>query len=284
MSPAPESTSSWHISPEHISAYLDDGVDVPTAASIEAHVLACGPCRAALGAASQAAPTVSSWDALERRIDAELTAPVERLAVRVGFAERDARMLAPTRALRLSWLLAMAVALLCAAWLAHQSGDVGATRTRLFFLTLAPLAPLAAVVTALSTASEPSPEIARATAASRLRIGALRAVTVMLASIGIGMVISALLPGQWIRGVVWLCPALALSAVGALVAAKMPPVHAVTLLGALWVGVVVLAARVADDRLAAFRSVPQFVYLAIAGVAAVAVVYRPTSLDFRRLP
>ncbi len=283
MSPTPRPAPSWHVPPERISAYLEDRVDVPTAASIEAHVLSCGPCRDAVGAKSEPAITSSSWAALERRIDAELTAPVERLAVRIGIPRRDARLLAPTRGLRLSWLLAMTLSLVCAAWLARQSDQLDSTITRLFFLTLAPLAPLVAVVTALSSASEPAPDIARATSASRLRIGAVRAVSVMLASIGIGLTVSLMLPGDWIRGVVWLCPALALSALGALAAPRIQPAHAVGSLGGGWVSFVVLGSYLADDRLAAFRPGLQLVYLSLAAVVVIAMALRPMSLDFRRL-
>ena len=284
MSPALQPSSSWHIAPEHISAYLNDRVDVAMAASIESHVLACGSCQAGLGAQSDAAIAVESWATIERRVDAELAGPIERLAVLVGFNERDARTLAPTRALQLSWLLAMTAALVCAAWLARQSGNVGANLARLVFLTVAPLVPLVAVVTALSTASEPAPDIARATAASRLRIGAIRALTVMLGSIGIGLAVSVLLPGEWIRGVVWLCPALALSALGSLVAAKIRPENVVGILGGSWVSVVAVAAYATGDRLAAFGSAPQLGYLAIATAAAIAITFRPASLDLRRLP
>jgi len=277
-------TAQWHIPADSITAYLENWVDEPTAASIESHVLECVGCRAALAANHRSVVSTTSWELIERRIDAELTAPFERLATRIGMNDRDARTLAPTRALQLSWLAAMSAALLCAGALARQAGGPEATITRMFFLTLAPLAPLAAVVAALGTASEPTPDLARSTPASRLRIAALRATTVMLASIIIGVAASALLPGQWIGALVWLCPALALSALGALAAGRMSTTNVIGGLGMIWVGVVVVSSRLADDLLAAFRPDGQLIYLAVALISVLVMTFRPTTLDLRRFP
>ncbi len=274
-------TDIWHVPIERLDRYITGDVDDPHAASIESHLLACADCRATLADRTRSDELVTSWLALERRVDAELRSPVERLAVRAGIADRHARLLAPTAALRLSWLLAMTAALFCAAVLARETSGVEATLSRLFFLTLAPLAPLAAVVTALGAGSEPAPEIARAAPASRLHVGALRAMTVMVASIAVGLGASAILPGGWIRAVVWLCPALALSAVGALVAGRVEPAMAISGLGIGWVTVVVTAARLSHDRLAAFHARPQLAYLVIAVIVAATITQRPALLELR---
>jgi hypothetical protein len=154
----------------------------------------------------------------------------------------------------------------------------------LAFLTIAPLAPLAAVVVALSAASEPAPEIARVSPASRLRIGAMRATTVMVAAIAIGLAASAVLPGGWIDAVVWLLPSLALSGLGALAAGRVAPGTAIAWLSSAWVVTVTVTARLTDDRLAAFRPPAQGLYIALALVAAAVITLRPDSLELRSHP
>ena len=156
---------------------------------------------------------------------------------------------------------------------------------RLAFLTIAPLAPLAAVVAALSAASEPAPEISRVTPASRLRIGAMRATTVMVAAIAAG-------PCSRRR----CCPAdgstrwsgcslpWRSAGSGALVAGRVAPGNAIGWLGSAWVVTVTVTARLTDDRLAAFRPGAQGLYLALAVVAAAAIAVRPDSLDLRSQP
>lgn len=275
--------TAWHIAPDLIGAYLIDAVDQTDAVSIEAHLLACDQCRSLLAAHAAAPAAASSWATLERRLDNEMTAPLERLARAVGFNDRDARLLAPNRALRWSWLVAMSVALLSAAALARRGGGIESSLVRLVFLTFAPLVPLVAVVTALGGASEPSAEIAGATASSRLRLGALRALTVLAVSMGIGLVASALLPGSWLDAVVWLCPALALSGIGALAAGRVTDEVAVAGLAMGWVSVVATAAMLTDDRVAAFRQGPQIAYLTIAAAVLVVIALRPRTLELRRV-
>jgi hypothetical protein len=244
----------------------------------------CAACRSALAEQSDTTLARHSWSSIERAIDNGLGSRIERAASRVGVNDQEIRTLAPTLSLQIAWLAATLLALLGAAVLTRQAGGPEEALLRVAFLTIAPLAPLAAVVAALSAASEPAPEIARVTPASRLRMGAVRATTVMLAAIAIGLIASAVLPGDWLDAVVWLLPALALSGMGALFAGRVAPTTAIAWLGSTWVVTVVVAARLTDDRLAAFRPGAQAVYLALAAIAVVAIVRRPDSLDLRSQP
>ena len=277
-------TERWHVPLEQLDGYLANGVDPATASSVEAHLVNCATCRHAV--AERSGPTLlrDSWASIERSIDGELEHSVENIARRAGVGDREIRTLAPTLSLQAAWLAATFLALLSAAAIARRAGGPEEGLARLAFLTIAPLAPLAAVVTAISAASEPAPEIARVTPASRLRIGAIRATTVMVAAIAMGMVASAMLPGAWIDAVVWLLPALALSGVGALIAGRVTPTTAIGWLASLWVVTAVVAARLTDDRLAAFRPGAQLLYLAIAAIAVAVMAARPDSLDQRSQP
>jgi hypothetical protein len=277
-------TEHWHAPLEQLGDYLTDRLDKPTAASVEAHLMTCATCRDALAELSDTTLARDSWASIERAIDGELGSGIERAANRVGVSDREIRTLAPTLSLQISWLAATFLALLGAAVLARRTGGIEESLTRVAFLTVAPLAPLVAVVAALSAASEPAPEIARATPASRLRMGAVRAATVMLAAIAIGLIAAAVLPGDWLDAVVWLLPALALSGMGALFAGRVAPTTAIGWLGSAWVVTVVVAARLTHDRLAAFRPGAQWLYLALAVVAAASIALRPDSLDLRSHP
>ncbi|MEZ5380745.1 MAG: zf-HC2 domain-containing protein [Microthrixaceae bacterium] len=277
-------TATWHVPPNMLGNYLDDAVDQPTASSVEAHLIGCATCRNALADRSDPTVVTDSWISIGRAIDDEFESRVERVASRAGVSDRDVRTLAPTLSLQGAWMAATLLALLAAALLARHVDAPSDGLARMLFLTVASLAPLIAVVTALSAASEPAPEIARATPASRLRTAAVRAGTVMVAAIAIGLIASAVLPGGLIEGVAWLLPAVALSGVGALSAGRVSPTTAIGWLGCAWVVIVAVAAQLADDRLAAFRPGAQGLYLAVAVVAAAAIALRPDLLNLRSQP
>lgn len=277
-------TEPWHVSAETLRAYLADLVDQPTASSVEAHLVGCERCRSELAVQSDATLMADSWASIERTIDCELGSRAERAATRAGLSDRAVRTLAPTLSLQLAWMAATLLALLAAAFISRWAGGPEDGPARMVFLIVAPLAPLAAVVAAISSASEPAPAIARAAPASRLRIGAVRATTVMVASVGVGLIASTVVPGGWIDAVVWLLPAAALSALGALGAGRVAPAVAVGWLGAAWVVTVGVAARLSHDHLAAFRPGAQVLYLAVSLIAVAAIVLRPDSLDLRSRP
>ncbi len=273
----------WHLPDDQLDGYLVDHVDDPTAASIESHLIGCAACRDAIAQRSEPAIAAQSWAMIERAIDSEPASSVERLGRRIGIPDRTVRALAPTLSSQVAWLLASGLALLCAAVIARRSSGLDFALAELAFLTIAPLAPLAAVVAALSTAAEPAPEVVTATPASRLRIGALRAGTAMAAAIAVGLTASLVLPGQWISAIVWLLPAVALCGLGALTASRWAPEVTVGVLGSAWVLTVVVAARLAHDRLAAFRPGAQLTYLAISAIAAALIAVQHNSLDARSI-
>ena len=176
--------TSWHVPSDQIAAYLGDAVDgatggVDRGARDRVRRLPKGG-RRAIGRPCDG--PILDRDRAGDRSRGPL--PLELVAARIGVSDRAMRTLAPTLPLQLAWLLATFVALLCAAGLAHRLPGPEGMLARTAFLTIAPLAPLAAVVAALGGASEPVPEIAATTPASRLRIGAVRAATVMLARSG----------------------------------------------------------------------------------------------------
>lgn len=277
-------TGTWHVDAAQLDGYLGQRVDHAVAASVEAHLLACEECRDAIARHSATPDLDRSWSAIERRIDAAIPDRMVRVGRSLGLPEIELRVLAPTVSLRLASLLAIAVALGAAALLTHHDSGAAVSLVRLAFLIVAPLAPLVAVVAALGTGSEPVPELARSTPFSRLRIAALRAALALAVAVAIGAAMSSAAGGPWGRVGLWLLPALALSSVGALATRRASASTVVGVLGSVWLVVVATAARVTDDRLAAFRHEPQLVYLAVAITAMALIAVRPSLVDLRESP
>src|SRR4051812_19011263 len=102
--------SDWHATPEVLARFATapDAVDDLTAASLEAHLLGCGPCRRAVATAAAGAPVAAAvtWDEIADRIDRPRPTVTERLLARF-VPDHVARIVAATPALRLAWLAAV---------------------------------------------------------------------------------------------------------------------------------------------------------------------------------
>ena len=119
--------STWHLTPQTLTAYRDDDVDPVQAASVEAHLLGCADCRADL--ARGAGPTASRdserrWATLTEVVDAPARTPLGRLGL-------------STRPLVAAWAAALGLLVLVPAVPAVVVGSAMPT----LLLALAPLAP-----------------------------------------------------------------------------------------------------------------------------------------------
>jgi anti-sigma factor RsiW len=268
----------WHIVGDQLDGYLEDRVDAPTAASVEAHLVACADCRARLAQRTAATVLAASWQGLERRIDAEPPSATARLLSRLGVSEHHQRLLAPTVPLRLAWLGAIALALGSSAMLA---GDIpgGASLGVLTYLTLAAIVPLAAVAASLSTASEPAAEVAAAAPLTAVQVTGLRASAVLVVTATIALVAGVLLPGPWTEAALWLLPSLAMCALTTVLSGRVGPVRSATAVGVTWVCGVGVWVATTHDWLAPFRTGPQLVYLSLAGLAVALVTRRPNLME-----
>lgn len=268
----------WHIAGEQIDDYLSDRLDGPAAASVEAHLIACGECRSQLARRTPAAVLAASWHALECTVDAEPGGGAERLLARAGVSQRHRRLLAPTVPLRLAWLGGIAAASASATLLVRDP-PAGSSLGALVYLTLAALLPVASVAASLATASEPAPEVAVAAPLGVAQVLGLRASAVLLVTIAISLAAGALLPGPWIESAVWLLPSLAMCTLTTLLSGRLGPVPAATVVGAVWISGVAVWVVASADRLAPFHAGPQLAYLAIVILGAVAVMRRPELLE-----
>ena len=168
---------SWHVDPEALGAYARGESDVAEGFSIEAHLLACDGCKAAVAPMVAPARLDAAWAEIVDRLDAPQLGPVERLLRRAGLPEHLARLLAATPSLTVSWLVAVALALAFAVAAAHH-GDRGV----LLFECLAALLPVAGVAAAFGPGLDPAYEVGVAAPFSSARLLLIRAAAVLVAT------------------------------------------------------------------------------------------------------
>lgn len=268
----------WHIGGGQLDAYLAGHVDATSAASVEAHLVACAECRSQLARRTPATSLASSWQGVARRIDAEPTGRTARVLTRAGVDERHVRLLAPTVPLRLAWLGAI-LAAACSASLLVRDAPAGGSIGALAYLTVAAIVPLAAVAASLSAASEPAPEVAVAAPLAAARITGLRAGVVLVVTVLLTLGAGVFVPGPWTEAALWLLPSLAMCALTTALSGRVGPGRAAAAVGLVWLGGVGIWGAVTDDRLAPFRTGPQLLYLALAVLAGVVLVRRPELMD-----
>lgn len=178
-------------------------------------------------------------DALWERVDSEIDgAPrglPERLLVRLGIPDHLARLLSVTPSLRLSWLSAVAVVLLAAAWTARFQ-DVAAAP--LILLILAPLVPVAGVAVAYGPGVDPAYEVTVVAPLSGLRLTLLRTAAVLASAVPISVAAALVAGDTATRAAGWLLPSLALTVLVLCLQLRLGPVAAPTLVAGGWVGLV----------------------------------------------
>lgn len=263
----------WHLAPEALSRYSGGTADVALAASVETHVLACAECRRALNSYADAPALDAVWSDVVERLDAPRRSPLERVLVRCGLGDGEARLAAATPALRLSWLSAIAFTLLVAV----LSTDAGAADVRAF-LGLVPLVPVAGIATAYGRGVDPIFEIAAAAPYSLVRLLLLRVVTVLVASgLLISLSVLALPTTSWSPLVV-VVPALALTMLSLLLATALAPPTAATVVAIGWLTTVAATRRRIPVE-ALTGSTGQLVLAGLALAAALLLLTRRNSID-----
>jgi hypothetical protein len=209
------------------------------------------------------------WRDVERRVDAQPPGVVERLLRLARVPEDIARLLAATPALRVSWLLATAVALAFAVFAASavdwHDGDT------LAFLVVAPILPVAGVAVAFRRGLDPTYDIALATPYSQLRLLLLRSAAVTAVTCAAAVVVGLLLPGRALTAAAWLLPALALTSLTLVLSRRVDVVWAAAGIGVVWLAVVI-SSQGRLGQFAVFGAAGQAVCLAVAAVSLIVLV------------
>ena len=280
----------WHADTAVLDRYATGALDDASALSVEAHLVSCAACRAALAPAVAPERLSTIWHGVEEVLDAPRPAPVERVLRRIGVAEHVARLLAATPSLRLSWLAAVAFALGFAV-LAAQ-GQWGG-RGLLVFLTVAPILPVAGTAVAFGPSLDPTYELSLATPMHNVRLLILRAVAVVSTTTMLAGLAAIFLPQLTWMVAAWLVPALALTASTLALATWVSPERAAGAVSILWVTGVLVSEIAGAGGMAAFRAggpvqsvffhAPgQAVFLGLAAAAVLLVLRRRDSFEMAR--
>jgi len=259
-------TTSWHLDQDLVRRYAEGETNGVLAASVEAHLVACGDCRQLLAPAVDAGRLDAVWTEIADTVDTPRPGPLERLLQLSGVRPDTARLLAVTPSLGLPWLGAVATVLAFAA-LAAGSGPHG----QLLFLTVAPLAPVAGVALAFGRAGDPTYEIGVATPYPGFRLLMVRTAAVLATTIGIAVTAALILAGPTWFAVGWLLPAFALTTTTLALAERVEPVYAAAAVGVIWVAAAATTWWAHFGQLSLFGPAAQLTFLVLALLASFAV-------------
>lgn len=275
--------TTWHADPDMLRRYAAEDLDDVRASSLEAHLLTCEQCREALATSTRISSTLDTvWHRIETAVDAPRPGIVERALLRLGVHEHVARLLAATTSLRLSWILAEAVAIGTAALAANGAADTDrATPFLFFFLVLSALAPVAGVAAAFGPGVDPSYEIGVAAPLRSDRLLFIRASAVLCASIVIAGVAALALPGTDLTVAVWLLPAISLTLATLALATWIQPIIAASVVGLTWVILAAVASIAGADPLAMFHIGGQLSLMGLVIGSVVVLAFRHSAYEGR---
>jgi hypothetical protein len=225
----------WHADTELVDRYTRGALDPARAASLEAHVLACGDCRTLMAPPGPPERLERLWLDVSAAIDAAPPSLTERLLTLLGVSSGDARLLAATPTLRASWFGAVALTLAFVV-LAARANDRGV----LLFLLVAPLLPLAGVAATYGPDVDPVHDVTLAAPTSTLRLLLLRTAAVCTATVLVAGLFALGLPSTGWQAAAWVLPALGLTLATLALATWWPVQHAAIAVATAWI-VLVLA-------------------------------------------
>jgi hypothetical protein len=267
-------TVPWHADPEVVARYATGDLDEARAYSLEAHLLACGECRALFSPLADLEWGERVWEEIEEAVDAHRRGPVERLLLRLRIPDHVSRLLAATPSLRLSWFGAVAVVLGFAV-LAANDGHPGLV----IFLAMAPLIPVAGVAASFGPGMDPTYEIGVAAPLRSFRLLLIRSTAVLVASVVLIGLAAVALPGLDWTAAAWLLPAFALTVVTLAVSTVAEPLPSAVGVGLAWIVAVALVGHLAGDGVAAFQADGQVVCLALIAVAGLILARRSEAFE-----
>ena len=268
-------TTTWHADEALLARYAADDLDDARAYSVEAHLMACETCRAALAGSVDPARLDAIWAGVTDQVDAPSPGIVERGLLWLGVKEHAARLLAATPSLRLSWFTAEALVLGFAAFTANRAaGGPRADVVTLLFLMMAALLPVAGVAAAFGPGVDPTYEIGTAAPMRSYRLLLVRATAVLLTSLALTSVAALALPGWEWTAAAWLLPSLGLTLGTLALATYLRPLRAAAAVGFAWVSVVWIAAALPSGTLTVFRSGGQVAFLMIIAVSSWVLAHR----------
>lgn len=240
---APEGATG-HADRNLLASYAAGQVDRTAAWSIEAHLMACAACRAALSAHVDAGRLARNRSVLLVRLASGEDGLARRLLRRCGVPDYLVTLLAATPSLRRSWLLSVAgvlgvvtgeAALVKYYGMASVGWDAYLRQEVLVPLVLlAPLLALAGVAAAFIPLFDPACRLAIAAPFSGLTLLLARAVSALAAAMIPVTCAAFLAPGPGWLPAAFLLPSLALCAITLAAGTVISPMAAAIGAGTLW--------------------------------------------------
>lgn len=269
---------SWHICDEQLDDYRFGRLDPARVMSVEAHLNACGRCRAAIPAGGDWLD--QHWQQLVSALARPRLTILERVLHRCRVPENLARLLVATPTLGRAWLTAVITVLGFGVLFAYASHDAVSEPARLLpFLLVAPVLPLAGIAIAYGPRVDPAYELHAATPVAGPRLLLLRALAVLVTALVPAALLTPLLPGPPLLGAAWLLPSLALTAGGLALATRLPAPLAAGGLAASWMAAVILLGALTGERLLAFEAAAQLAYVGVGALLTLVVLVRRHHLD-----
>jgi Putative zinc-finger len=243
--PEPPPGTYWHASVNVLARYAAGELNGADVWSVETHMAQCETCRADVSAHADGERLARNRAVVLALTAAPAPGWLRRLARRCGFPDHLLVLLSATSSLRRSWLLSVVAvlgvvtgeALLVRALRSSGAGGVGYSEPSVLtpFLLVGPLLVLAGVGAAFMPAIDPGHRLAVAAPFSSLTLLLVRAVSALLAALGLVVCAAVVVPGPGWLPAALLLPSLALCAFALAAATVLSPAVAVVTSGVLWV-------------------------------------------------
>jgi anti-sigma factor RsiW len=277
MTPNPN----WHATPEQLAGYVGGALGRSQAASVEAHLVACPTCRAAVRPFADVHRLEQSLAAITARVDEPRPNLVERWLTRIGVPGYVSRLFAITPTGTGVWLTGVLTALLVAGATAIVTGS---DRSVFLFLVAAPLLPLVGVASAVTLRGDPLRELLASVPTPAFTTFLVRSLSVLAPTIVLAAGAAVLVPRFGWEPVLWLLPAFGLCATTLALGTWLPVRAVAWTLAAAWTTAAFLAVRDASPADAvgsfvAFRPAGQLALLGLSLVGLGVATVRRDAFD-----
>ena len=260
--------TSWHADETTLRRWVDQADTLAEGASVEQHLLTCGPCRArvsALAGAPGGGPVDlgAVWERTRDAIEVPRPSALEWLLHRVGLPAHDARLVATASAFRGRWVAGIATVLA----FAGITAALGHSRGMWLFLLVAPLMPCLAVAISYDPRIDPALQPEVVAPYPVLRLVLLRAVAVLTVALP-AVALAGLLVPDWAPST-WLLPAFGFTAVVLALSTWVSPLRAAVGVSLAWLATVLalVAQAGSPDAVLAARFQGAYLVLAVASIA-----------------
>jgi hypothetical protein len=268
----------WHADRDTLDSYADGRITEAGAFSLEAHLLVCAQCRAALAGAVGRGRLDRIWAEVIDQVDRPRSRFFEPLLARLGVPGHIARLLVTMPVVRPSWYVTVAAVLGSIVLAARGTGGGD-----LLFLLVAPVVPVVGIAFASAPRPVPIDEVGLASPTGGFRLLLIRTTGILLASIALSAVAALALPRMGWTAAAWLLPSFTLTVLTLALSTKVAPHGAAATVTIAWAVAVTLAERLATGPYAAFGLDAQILLGAIASASVLMLIVRRGAFETRSL-